>query len=557
VQQGNRRKRVTVKMFTADLRLRERFDSWLRDYPRATPIAIFCIAFTLVLLASWSVEAAQQRIRLAGWQANASDIASAIERQAASDRAYLEATSALFAGVENASPDFFRRFADRLRLIYDLNGVLALGWAERVEPNDLPALKMRMEEGGFPEFTVLPRPDSGDWPAYVITMLEPQTWSNRALIGHDMHAEPRRAKAMERALMSNDVAATDRVKLFQDATQIHAPAFIAFAPVWSVGPERRFRGFVFMQIRASDFIATAVPPRLLESGKIEIVDETETGPESIFSASPPVRTFADPLQERVTVFDQHWVLRFSPPRRMVFPLTLVILVGGTAFALLLLAYVLLVQRRNGDLQALLEAQTERETERAAFVRELNHRVKNSLANVTSIISLTRQNAKDLDSYADMLLRRVRALAASHSLLDGAQWGPTDLRSLVLSQTGSDERIVIDGPPVLISPNDALTVGLALHELLTNATRHGALTDESGKVTISWSIVENECVEVDWRESGGPPIAEPKSRGFGLNLIERALALELGRKILVEFAPEGLHCQFRVNLRPARRFKLRQ
>jgi two-component sensor histidine kinase len=237
-----------------------------------------------------------------------------------------------------------------------------------------------------------------------------------------------------------------------------------------------------------------------------------------------------------------------------------VLVGGVAFASLLLAYILLVQRRNEDLQILVAAQAEREAERASFVRELNHRVKNSLSNVTSIISLTRRNANDLDSFTSSLLERVRALAASHSLLDGAQWGPTDIKALVEAQVSShdhaDGRIRMNGPNVLISPNDALSIGLALHELLTNAARYGALSTNEGQVDIDWHV-SGDAVAVSWVEHGGPTVTEPAKRGFGLNLIERALAQELGSPIMIDFLPGGLRCKFSVPLRAPKSFRLRQ
>jgi len=154
---------------------------------------------------------------------------------------------------------------------------------------------------------------------------------------------------------------------------------------------------------------------------------------------------------------------------------------------------------------------------------------------------------------------VRALAASHSLLDGAQWGPTDLKALIEAQLGSHDhgqgRIRINGPNVLISPNDALSIGLALHELLTNAVRYGALSAESGHVDISWNIA-GEAIQVHWEEHGGPDVTEPAKRGFGLNLIERALAQELGSPISIAFQPSGLRCQFTIPLRPPRSFRLR-
>jgi two-component sensor histidine kinase len=540
-----------------------RFDKWLRDYPRATPIGVFLLILTLVGASAWSVELASRRTARAAAAVQASEVAAAIERRAAANSAYLQATSALFMSLRDVSPDFFRQFVERLRVAHDLTGVVGLGWSEIVAPEDVPALETRMQAEGHEGFHVYPapRPDAG--PLHVITMLEPATPANQAALGFNMYSEARRMEAMDRARRTNAMAATDTVTLVQDqqAKAGQVPGFLVFVPVTSMG-RQRFKGYVYSPIRIRDFIASAIDTRLPVAGRIDIFDSTRKGQERIFSVGDDDVTLGSPVEQKLSVFDQQWLMRYHPPVRAGFAtLTLVVLVGGASFALLLLAYVLLVQRRNEDLQVLIAAQSEREAERAAFVRELNHRVKNSLSNVTSIISLTRRNAVDLDSFTASLLERVRALAASHSLLDGAQWGPTDLKALVEAQVGThdqaDGRIRVDGPNVLISPNDALSIGLALHELLTNATRYGALSNDEGRVNIQWTVTGADIVSMAWDESGGPLVSMPEKRGFGLNLIERALAQELGSPIAIEFAPGGLRCRFAIALRKPRSFRLRQ
>ena len=540
-----------------------RFDRWLRDYPRATPIGVFLFALLLVGISAWSVELAGERTRQADAAVQASEIAAAIERQAAANNAYFQATSALFVGPQPVSPDFFHQFVEQLRLNYDLTGVVALGWSETVPRDRVPDLIQRMVAQGHADFRLYPDPPGASGPIDVITMLEPRTPRNMGLIGFNMRSEARRTEAMERARKTNSIAATDPLTLVIDQGVTQAPSFVIYVPVTSLSGAPTFKGFVYGAIRIPDFIRSALKARSSSSGRIEIFDSGPQGLQRIFSAGETEELLGTPIEQRLAVFDQQWLLRYSPPGQHVFyPLTLVVLVGGASFSLLLLAYILLVQRRNEDLHMLIAAQGEREAERAAFVRELNHRVKNTLANVTSIISLTRRNATDVDSFAGDLLERVRALAASHSLLDGAQWGPTDLHALVEAQIGQagglGQRIHIDGPNVLISPNDALTVGLALHELLTNATRYGALSADGGQVTISWRIEgAADTVAVTWEEHGGPVVTPPERRGFGLNLIERALAHELGQPITIEFPPSGLRCRFAVSLRKPRPFRLRR
>lgn len=501
---------------------------------------------------------AADRTKRAANVVRAGEIVSALERQVAADTAYFQATSALFMSAQNVSPNFFQLFIERLRVDYDLTGVVSIGWLEVTRPEQLPQLQEKLIERGLnPEARVVPNPDGGV--QYIVTMIEPGVAKNLTLLGFDMNSDPRRSAAIQRALRTKAMAATDPIKLRVDADAPGPTGFIVLLPVTSADDEQ-VRGFVYSAIRTVDFIHAAVKRPLLDAGKIEIFDITPEGDELIFTSGQD-KSVAPAFEQRLAVFDQQWLIRYHPEApKTLYPLTLVVLVGGVSFSLLLLAYILLAQRRNEDLLALVGAQAEREAERAAFVRELNHRVKNTLSNVTSIIALTKRNATDIDSFANDLLERVRALAASHSLLDGAQWGPTDLKALVEAQLASHDhahgRIITNGSSVLISPNDALSIGLALHELLTNATRYGALSSDEGEVHLRWSL-DSEVISVLWEEHGGPSVTEPVKRGFGLNLIERALAHELGRPIRIEFPPEGLRCQFDVPLRKPKSFQLRK
>jgi len=499
---------------------------------------------------------------LSDQQALASEIGAALERKAATDSAYLVTLGSVFANVGAPTPQSFKSYIARLRVIENLSGVVGVGWVEEVNASGLPALTQRMQRSGFPGFRLRPYAAPSQWPAYVTTMLEPQTTQNQALIGFDMHSEAYRAAAMDKARRSGAVTATDLTILLQDAGQTTSPGFIVFAPVRSFSERPRFLGFVYTPVRARDFVEAAVNSRLLQSGRVEIIDTTPRGRKTVYLSEPANQRFGPTLQQKVALFDQEWVLRYSPPSRGGFyPLSVVVMVGGAAFSMLLLAYVLLVQRRNGDLQALLDAQLDQEKERAAFIRELNHRVKNSLANVTSMIALSRHRTDDVQVFADTLLQRVKALAAGHSLLDGQQWGPTDLRAIITTQLsahdGTGERFDVEGPPVMISPNDALTIGLAIHELATNATRYGALSTDEGRVNVRWHILDDNWVDVEWTEEGGPPVTPPEHQGLGLNLVQRALAHELRRPIEIEFAPTGLRCRFFVQMRTPRSFQLRQ
>jgi two-component sensor histidine kinase len=562
------RQKIDVqRIFLFNRRAKDRFDRWLRDYPRATPVAVFCAALVLVALAAFSVELAERRIWIAEQQTRVDDVASTFERQAATDAAYLAAMGSLLGNVETPSPQVFRNYVGQLRGISELNGVIGLGWIERFDQQHLPDLKARLglpsgnrEGAREPVAPELETPSK--WPMYLVGMLEDDseggTWSMTLDSGHQ---DPWVA-VMDRVMKSGTIGTGDWTEGAQAGDRRELPTFVVLAPAPSALGEPRFQGVAFGVVRTKDFVAAAIDPGIMRTGQVEIVQRTPNGEKRIFWSEAHSGALAAALSKDVQVFDQHWTLRYWPQARSGLSiLSMVILFGGAAFALLLLAYVLLVQRRTIDLHAMLDAQLLQERERTAFVRELNHRVKNTLANVTSIISLTRNRTDDVQDFADMLLQRVRALAAGHSLLESGQWGPADLRAIfstqLLAHDKVGDRIALDGPSVEVVPQDALTIGLAVHELTTNSMRYGALSADQGRISVRWHVIEGNWVQVDWEESGGPVVVAPEKLGFGLMLVQRALAHELHRPIEIIFDPAGFRCRFFFQLRETKQFQLRR
>ncbi|MBR0953315.1 sensor histidine kinase [Bradyrhizobium canariense] len=172
---------------------------------------------------------------------------------------------------------------------------------------------------------------------------------------------------------------------------------------------------------------------------------------------------------------------------------------------------------------------------------LNHRVKNSLATVQSIVDQTLRRATDLESARQTINARIVALAGAHDLLTVRAWMGADVADLVARALApfATGQMVVDGPSVDVSPTQALALSLALHELATNAAKYGALSGPEGRVELRWSV-QNDGVNLTWRESGGPRVIPPTRRGFGTRLIERA-SLEMNGEIGLEFAPDGVRC----------------
>jgi len=239
---------------------------------------------------------------------------------------------------------------------------------------------------------------------------------------------------------------------------------------------------------------------------------------------------------------------------------LTLLFGFALASLLMLVTRLLTQQFVEDQQALAWF-AEQNSIRNSLTRELNHRVKNTLANVLSIATLTRRRATSLDDYADALDGRIRALSATHDLLTQSEWSTTPIASVVTAELApytrpEDGVLQIKGPAVELAPNDALSLGLALHELATNASKFGALSTQGGCVRIEWMRLRDDLAQVDWSESGGPEVAPRRARGFGTDLIEKIVAHELKHPVELVFAPEGVRCTLRVPVRAPISFALR-
>ena len=218
--------------------------------------------------------------------------------------------------------------------------------------------------------------------------------------------------------------------------------------------------------------------------------------------------------------------------------------------------------RAAEDRKVLEWLTQQNAIRLSLTRELNHRVKNTLANVLSIVSLTRRRSRSIDDFAEGLTGRIRALSATHDLLSQRDWSDALLSEVVTSELApyldpTDSHADLEGPDVALAPNDALSLGLALHELATNAAKYGALSTPNGRVSIKWRLTGEDVCEVEWKESGGPPVKAPERRGFGLDLIEKIVSHELKAAVEMDFAPDGVHCRLKVPVRDPGTFAIRQ
>ncbi len=201
------------------------------------------------------------------------------------------------------------------------------------------------------------------------------------------------------------------------------------------------------------------------------------------------------------------------------------------------------------------AVTRAEARTRMLLAELQHRVRNTLGVVRSIVRRTAVTTSSVDEFAMHLDGRLNAFGRTQALVTrdpeaGVDLGYMIADELLAYRAKEAEQVRISGPAVRLQPKAAETLGLAIHELATNALKYGALSTPSGRIEVSWSIEQEEAANLafDWQEVDGPPIDGPPQRqGFGTELLERTLAFELKAKTVLAYEPSGLHCSITIPL----------
>lgn len=544
---------------------------WLVLYPRAIPLLIFIALAAITALSVFSIESNARARERAQMREYAQGVAAALDRSGSGFTSYLRAGAALFASVDEVSPDTFDSFVRALKLNTEYSGAEGIGWIPVLEARDLPAFltKIRASQPTYPD--IYPAPVKGSTGRVApVAMFAPATTVNRRALGYDMYSDPDRAAAMAEAELNLRPAASGRIVLVQE-TSGTAPAFAIYMPVFRMGtgtaPERPLAGFVYTPFRAREFLDSAIDRAGQNRFGVRLYDgEVSTG--HLLVAHSIADAARDTVTQEVTIADRKLMLVIEhADHRVLSPLSMVTLVFGLALASLLMLLARLLTQQALEDQARLAFFEEQHSIRNSLTRELNHRVKNTLANVLSILSLTRRRASGLDDFADSLEGRIRALSATHDLLTVTDWGTTPIRAVIEAELqhfriALGDAIMLDGPDLELAPNDALSFGLAVHELATNAAKYGALSVPGGKVTIRWQrgedpAAETEWAEVEWQETGGPRVPGERRRGFGTELIEKVVAHELRQPVTLDFAPTGVRCVLRVPVRRPADFRIRE
>jgi two-component sensor histidine kinase len=181
-----------------------------------------------------------------------------------------------------------------------------------------------------------------------------------------------------------------------------------------------------------------------------------------------------------------------------------------------------------------------------LIRELDHRVKNVLASVATVAQRTREGSASVEEFLLTFDGRIQSMANAHALLSRNQWRGVSLRELVrdeLAPCVRDDNAMIEGPDLLLSAEATQSIAIVLHELVTNASKYGALATASGLITVRWYWLRaEERLLLEWIEAHGPPLVAPIEAGYGTRAIRNLIPHELGGSVELSFDQEGLRCR---------------
>ena len=215
--------------------------------------------------------------------------------------------------------------------------------------------------------------------------------------------------------------------------------------------------------------------------------------------------------------------------------------------------------RQLEVKKYIEEKEEVAARQQLLIRELHHRVKNTLANVRAMMGATAKSSGTVEEFVSDFSARIVSLADTHSMLTDDYWQTASLQKLLEGElrhyeTQNKPRIVVEGPNVFLVADIAIPVGMAFHELASNSSKFGALSRPNGRLDVHWSVArsgDTRVVNLDWQERDGPRVEQPKRRGFGTTLLEKVLTVQCDAKVKLDYRAEGLVFTMALPLRETR------
>jgi two-component sensor histidine kinase len=335
---------------------------------------------------------------------------------------------------------------------------------------------------------------------------------------------------------------------FDDLVRLAARACRTPVALISLVEEGRqwFKAEVGLGVRETPLDRSICAKAFLQPGLIVIRDLTEdprfsTNP--LVTGDPHLRFYAGAVLETEEAFPLGTLCVLDHVARD--------LTDEQAFTLRTLARqvmsLLELRRALAERDEALAVSRKTEQRQVLLVRELHHRVRNSLAAVQALVGATARTSGTVREFSRSFSARIGALAKTQTLLTEDYWQTAPLREMVLGELCpfsdfGEPRFVLDGPPVDLSADLAVPVGMVLHELTTNAAKHGALSVPGGHVEVTWDMREARGVRklhLAWVERGGPAVRKPQRTGFGSTLLQRIFPMQSQAEVEIEFDQAGI------------------
>lgn len=523
-------------------------------------LSLGVVALVAVLLGSATAQTDRNR-----FEALITDVEGRLERQAESHISLLYGAAAFFDAVpESVTKASFREFTTRLGVTGRFKGVRGVGFARQVDQASVESIERLYKEVHGPDFRIRPRTEGPE--SFPVILLEPQDARNNASLGFDMLADPARRDAMERARRTGEPALTGRVEFVREPEEERDPGFLMYLPVHldrsepapaAGAPANTMRGFAYAPFRAGDFFSAALGDFASDEIAFEIYDESPRPEARLYAALAGAEAFparpALQAERGLRIAGRGWVVRYAstPPFETGSAGALIPVVVSLGLLLAATASVLawLQVRARALAEGEADAVRTADREKDLLLREMKHRIKNTLARVQAVARQTARSSRDLQEYMAVFEARLLAMGATHDLLTRSRWEGASLDEVMRAELGAIEReetgiYAIEGPAVFLTPREVMALGLAVHELTTNSLKYGALARPDGRLRITWLTGQEgrrATLSIRWLERGVERPEDVPESGFGSKLIDATIVRELGGRFERRFGPEGMLC----------------
>lgn len=462
--------------------------------------------------------------------------------------AVLEGVRALYQSDVAASGPSLRAYLRALQPQVHAPGMEGIGIAIAMRQATPAAAEARLRENYGADIAVWPA--SSQPVGFPIVLLEPDNRRNHAALGYDMFSEPKRREAMRRAWQTGQPAVSSIVQLVQEKAANHKQqGFLIYLPVYAAAPaaaggepdppapsrtnvftasgSRPIEAFVYAPFRVEDLITAVLGPQLDTIDGIEI--RAGDGPSAPLVFRHGTMGWGA-HEGRLRVADRQWTIHISYGRfidRLGRPIG--ILCFGIALALLATQLHRVQQRRLGAFQALAEERARHAEDRELMIGEMAHRMKNVFARIGALARITLHESENLDMFEAKFDGRLRALSDAKQMLvtgavDTVDLGRIVRRELDIAGWPADRLAGVTGPDVRLDEEGAQAIALAVHELVTNSIKYGALAGH-GDLAVGWSR-DGDATQLSWIESGLAETPQVDKDSFGSHFIRSLIERQM-------------------------------